>query len=1252
MSVLYDTLVGSANAEVFVTSTSTLGYPASNLYNVFGPVYLPRVYGKDLSAFELASSGKISVTLSDTYVFDLERNAAIQTTLFSAVPGESLQFLLGSDSNDVSITFDASSNNLALTASNDLIFTANAIVYNVTESAASVSGGDNMMGASGALNLYGSSNASLASLSNSVAITSAGSNVYVVLESTGCNLNQYARNTIQMSASNSFLFDAKNNFVATADKGSMYLSANHSNMSLTFAASNAALYALSNVSITSSNAFVARTIGSSFSLSNYTASFVTSSNITTVSAKNSVTASNFYDVFAASNLNLKAGSALSNVALSLASESNIGSASLRATSNIDINSSTLSVNALNTLSLSTSNSLLAISAATDNYIQLNPADSNIAVSSSSNLSLVATAGSLTANALQSIVVSSAASNVLVYAETGVDVNSASTVTVNSTVGPSWTQWDSNLTSWSAGTLSNIATVDIYSYAESNVLTIATKNLGLSATDGSFQVNAAESNVALVFAAFDQSATLVATGNATVWTGSNLAITADNSNVTLGFTSGTSTLYASSNILNITTNFSTVAADLVNFESAHTTFATQDFSLTGSNLVSLTAFDNSQTSIFHVTPSNIGVTTAQGLGITLSNTTVGGQFDYVTLNDGLVIGSTAGLVAIQGFSSGVTLNDLETSGIVVNEGISLTTSNDFLVGSTSNILTSVVTSFAASNFFSVYAAESNVTLGLGSNASAVLYAASNIVASATDIDINAMSTLSLSTSNAALYIGASNNSLQMSPLTSTVSLSAHSNIALTANFGNASISTLNAISMTSSTSNIAMTAASNILLTSGYGEIILATPSGVTLSNFQGDVSDLFTLSNGITATSASNVTLLSTIGLSTLNLDSNVTMTTDNTIITGSTNLLSFTTNLSMITASNFVGTATTGSLYLNASQSNVALAFAQSNYAATLFAKGGIDLESEAGLSFSNVLNGAGDEFVMNNGIKTLTYGPTTIAQVSGSKIGLSNNIHLESVATIFQTSLTNTVSATNAGSINVVSGPLSLTSTSSNNQILMKDTGISATAVGASLSLASATSIISGSGASYSYVAQSNVGYTFAVGNTSMLKVESGLVTVNGNLDILGTVNSISVNQTNLQVNDHTIDLCYPVSGDNSPVYDGVANTASGIHINGLPQNPTVTDLAHQADVYTKSLLWNFGGVNGGVDALLTHAGISNESYWELQGGRFQMTAHKTDGKLISFAFRINEYDELEFVKTWDDATNTRQMRRVAKFGRTIGL
>lgn len=73
----------------------TLQYPPSDTYSILGPLYLPKVYGKGLSTFELASSGTIAVTLRDVYAFDLEMPENTNTVKFNTRDNKELNLASG-----------------------------------------------------------------------------------------------------------------------------------------------------------------------------------------------------------------------------------------------------------------------------------------------------------------------------------------------------------------------------------------------------------------------------------------------------------------------------------------------------------------------------------------------------------------------------------------------------------------------------------------------------------------------------------------------------------------------------------------------------------------------------------------------------------------------------------------------------------------------------------------------------------------------------------------------------------------------------------------------------------------------------------------------------------------------------------------------------------------------------------------------------------------------------------------------------
>lgn len=110
----YDNLIGGRSGSISYSATATeFDYPPADVYNVISTLHVPRVYGKDLSAFEIASSGKISVTLSDLYSFDLERGLN-SNVILKTVAQDS--FTIAADDGQYSFTLDPSSNLVGLTS--------------------------------------------------------------------------------------------------------------------------------------------------------------------------------------------------------------------------------------------------------------------------------------------------------------------------------------------------------------------------------------------------------------------------------------------------------------------------------------------------------------------------------------------------------------------------------------------------------------------------------------------------------------------------------------------------------------------------------------------------------------------------------------------------------------------------------------------------------------------------------------------------------------------------------------------------------------------------------------------------------------------------------------------------------------------------------------------------------------------------------------------------------------------------------
>ena len=130
-------------------------------------------------------------------------------------------------------------------------------------------------------------------------------------------------------------------------------------------------------------------------------------------------------------------------------------------------------------------------------------------------------------------------------------------------------------------------------------------------------------------------------------------------------------------------------------------------------------------------------------------------------------------------------------------------------------------------------------------------------------------------------------------------------------------------------------------------------------------------------------------------------------------------------------------------------------------------------------------------------------------------------------------------------------------------------------------------------------------------------------------------------------------------SQVADGsLTNDAAGIKVAGLPSTTDLDETSLSAfassNVWEKSLKWN---LNDGMqyvgylqpDNTNDASYRDKESFWELKGGAFHLSADKFndngDAITVKYGFRINANDELEIIKK----TGTGASKRVAKFGIT---
>ncbi len=105
----YSRLHPTNDAVAYTSLTPMMEYMDSNVITTFGPIYAPQLYARDLTALEIASSGKVAITLLDEHAFDIVDNSN-NVILFQARDENSFKFqtenseaylFLGNDSNIV-----------------------------------------------------------------------------------------------------------------------------------------------------------------------------------------------------------------------------------------------------------------------------------------------------------------------------------------------------------------------------------------------------------------------------------------------------------------------------------------------------------------------------------------------------------------------------------------------------------------------------------------------------------------------------------------------------------------------------------------------------------------------------------------------------------------------------------------------------------------------------------------------------------------------------------------------------------------------------------------------------------------------------------------------------------------------------------------------------------------------------------------------------------------------------------------------
>lgn len=458
MSVIYDIIDSDSNDFIRYIdgAPDTNFYPSSNFNNVFGPIFLPRVYGKDLTAFEIASSGKIAITLNDVHALDISRsNFTTATDYVTTINTRSNYALEISTSNkDVQVLLDAYSNDLRLkTLNNTSISASNNISINSKQNM-------NLLSDSGVLSLTGNGLTSLASTTSDITLNSASnlvltggngsvnitantSNLLVKLDKSTSNLSLESTKDITLSASDIITITASNDFtLKTLDQTSINtgkFNLNSDSNVVISASNDFNLVSKCNVSLTAQNTNL------SLSANADNMRFIMdslSSNISLYSSSNTSLVTESVLLISSSNN--------TNIFTTNEYTTSVGKYSLTSLSNVNILASNdLTVTTQCNIALTAVNTNLYLTSGKDLAIATN--NSNISLISGFNTSITAS------------------NNLSLYAQSNLDITASSNLTT-------YASHNINLSTNSSNSLISLSPNSFTLYTQSNITLNSSNNM--------------------------------------------------------------------------------------------------------------------------------------------------------------------------------------------------------------------------------------------------------------------------------------------------------------------------------------------------------------------------------------------------------------------------------------------------------------------------------------------------------------------------------------------------------------------------------------------------------------------------------------------------------------------------------------------------------------------------------------------------------------------------------------------------------
>lgn len=776
MSVTYDTLINDTQLiQYTIGATNTNLYPDSNTIALTGPIWLPRVYGKDLTAFEIASSGKIAISLNDIHTIDITRSNYVNGTNYknTMVSQSNYSLEMLANGTDLQIMMDAYSNNINVNAASNISLTANSGNMNFTTS------NDMILSASNNYSLVAKSNVNLNAAKGSASVSALNSNMYLNLDATSTTATLYSSNNTFVSACNSLNVNTNSNVYVGALGGDFKVYSDESNMYLTmerttdtfsaYTSSNMLLVSSNDFSLTTKSNVTVGALAGDFkayadSSNMYLTFDSTTDGVALYTASNmALSASNNYQLFAKSNIFTYAQNG--NLTL-LANNSNMMFDMSSATNTLSVyTSNNMNVSVSNNYSTYTRSNISVSTLAGDYRLYVNSSNMFMRMSSTTNNINVFSSNNT---------IMSASNNFNIYALSNFSVTTSNgSVSVSANSSNMFLSMDSatnNTTLFTSNDMLVGASNDYYLNANSNIY--------VGALTGSFKAYADSSNMYLVMSKTNDNVTLYTVSNVQVAASNNFNLEA-NSNVSLNAVAGDVRVAANGSNMTLTmaqaTNNTTLFTSnnlIVSASNSYNTFVNSNMTVsTKAGDFRLYANSSNMFLVMDRTTNNTSQFTSNNLNVSVSNafntwvrtdynvSTVAGDFNVYANNSNMFLTMDAATNDVSTFAS----NDMAVS-----------VSNNYATWVNSNVTVSTI-----AGSYEVYANSSNMFLTMDSTTNnTTLFSSNNLQVSVSNhMNVNVDSNINIGalSGDVKLYANSSNMFVVMDRATNTTTVFASNNL---------------------------------------------------------------------------------------------------------------------------------------------------------------------------------------------------------------------------------------------------------------------------------------------------------------------------------------------------------------------------------------------------------------------------------------------------------------------------------------------